>query len=471
MMTQSIPTQASGILFQAAGSANIAKRSGKKDFDMFFDSSIKKETKITLKPMTIKGDSKDVPNQEKAQATDGKEKIAGIITDNKAISSDIGYIDTQIVENVTEEEQNPIELINSDLLEQILQMLGQIRNVIMNDLELTPGEFDSMMENLGLKITDLADPQVISKLVLADAQTTDPLAMLLDEQLGDTFQGLLAKVEDIKSEANRNITDDELKQILEQNVQGEDADAFIGVNETETQQPQVEYKRAEKETGEGKDNNKLQTASEDREKEIQGPIVATKGDSELKDTNDSKAKSDRADGLEAFLNKLSANYSKPVVEIGNEGVRLYEIREIAQQIIEQIRVIINPEQTTMELQLNPDHLGKVNLTISSKEGVMTAHFSVQNDLAKEAIESQLITLKETLAEQGIKVETIEVTVASYTFDQNSPSDDAEQKMQKKQRSGHKITFDEAVAMSEEPIDEANNTNLTGTMGYNIDYTA
>jgi flagellar hook-length control protein FliK len=125
----------------------------------------------------------------------------------------------------------------------------------------------------------------------------------------------------------------------------------------------------------------------------------------------------------------------------------------------------------MELQLNPEHLGRVNLTINSREGVMTAHFAVENDLAKEAIEGQLITLKDTLAQQGIRVETIEVTVASYKFDQKSPSDDTEQKMNKKQRSGNKITFEEAVAMSEESIEEADTINLPGTMGYNIDYTA
>ena len=73
----------------------------------------------------------------------------------------------------------------------------------------------------------------------------------------------------------------------------------------------------------------------------------------------------------------------------------------------------------MELQLNPEHLGRVHLTITEKEGMMTAQFAAETHAAKEAIESQLMQLRETLQEQGLKVESIEVTVADFSFNQNS----------------------------------------------------
>jgi flagellar hook-length control protein FliK len=125
----------------------------------------------------------------------------------------------------------------------------------------------------------------------------------------------------------------------------------------------------------------------------------------------------------------------------------------------------------MELQLNPEHLGKVNLTLSSKEGLMSAHFVVENDLAKEAVESQMFILKETLDQQGIKVETIEVTVASYTFDQNNQSDEANQMLHKKQRIGKKITFEEAIAMNEQSPDLDDTIDHSGIHGYTVNYTA
>ena len=471
MMTQSVPTRTSDIQLAAVGSAAyLAKRSRGKEFDMFLAGSANSETKVSVKAKSIKENTKN-NSANKNLSTNGKERITGTMQDKKTMKSDVSNTDNQAVDNVTEKETKPEDMINADIYGQVMTMLNQIRNVIMEELDLTVEELDSMMKDLGLELSELTDPQAIISLILTDSGNTDPFALLMDEQLGDKLQGLLTKLEDIKSGANLKLTDDEIRQILEQSMMGE-KEALFDPDEAQATQPQLESKKPEDENGKT-DSNKLQVVSNDDGQSNDQKVVISSSseDGQLKDTNDRRAKTDKADGFETFLDKLNANYDKPIVDFSNNNVRLYDIREIAQQIIEQIRVQINPEQTTMELQLNPEHLGRVNLTINSREGVMTAHFAVENDLAKEAIEGQLITLKDTLAQQGIRVETIEVTVASYKFDQKSPSDDTEQKMNKKQRSGNKITFEEAVAMSEESIEEADTINLPGTMGYNIDYTA
>jgi flagellar hook-length control protein FliK len=470
MMTQSIPTQASAIMFGAAGSANIAKRSGEYDFDMLLAGNISREAKIAVKANSINENTRNTNKASFNQSADGKEKITGSMQDKT--QDGVSKANSQSVDNATKQEQKDENIISEDVLEKVMTMFDQIKNIIMDELDITPEELDSMMKELGLELSDLTDPKAIISLILADSGNNDPLAMLLDEQLVNKFQSLLAKLEDIRSEANLKLTDEELKMILEQTVTGEEAEVLPDMDDTQDIESQPVAKRLEDE-GSKNDNNdtgKLQTVSGD-ESDNRGPVIsAHDDDSQLKDTDDRRAKTDKTDGFEMFLDKLSANYDKPIEDFSNNTVRLYEIRDIAQQIINEIRVLINPEQTTMELQLNPEHLGKVNLTISSKQGAMTAHFAVQNDLAKEAIESQLITLKETLAEQGIKVETIEVTVANYTFDQESPSDDINQRMPKKQKSGHKITFEEAVTMSEEPIEDSSMIN-PANMGNNIDYTA
>lgn len=468
MMTQSIPIQVSGILNQAVGSANTVKRSGRNDFDLFLAGSIKRETKIPVRVKTIDTKAKGVNASDKRQLSYDNQGIMGMTQDSKAISSDNRSINNQTMQNLPKDEQESVDLTNLDIFGQILTMLDQIKNAIMEELELTSEELDTMMMDLGLELSDLTNPQVIMQIVLADNGTTDPFAMLMDEQLGDSHQSLLTTVNDIKDQANLKLSDEEIKLILEQSMVSE---AMIGDDETKILQPIMGSKQSKDDTVGDKDKLiRLQAETEDSEISSQRPVITAKADQEFEGKQDGKGKSKGTDGFEAFLDRLGAQYDKPVVEFTNNSVNLYDIREIAQQIIDQIRVSISPEQTTMELQLNPEHLGKVNLTVSSKEGVMTAHFVVQNDLAKEAVEGQLITLKDTLAQQGIKVETIEVTVASYTFDQRSPSDEAEQHMQKKQKTGHKITFEEAIAMSEEPLEEAD-TILTGSAGYTIDYTA
>ena len=64
-------------------------------------------------------------------------------------------------------------------------------------------------------------------------------------------------------------------------------------------------------------------------------------------------------------------------------------KEIVEQIVKEIKVKISPDQTSMEMVLTPETLGKVNLTVSAKHGVMTAHLVTQTQAAKEAIESQI----------------------------------------------------------------------------------
>ena len=73
----------------------------------------------------------------------------------------------------------------------------------------------------------------------------------------------------------------------------------------------------------------------------------------------------------------------------------------------------------MELQLHPASLGTVNMQVISQNGQVTAHFTVQNEMVKAVLETQLMTLQENLNEAGTKVSAIEVTVANYNLDKGA----------------------------------------------------
>jgi flagellar hook-length control protein FliK len=72
----------------------------------------------------------------------------------------------------------------------------------------------------------------------------------------------------------------------------------------------------------------------------------------------------------------------------------------------------------MEMQLNPENLGKIYLNVSTKEGMVNAQIAAQNEAVKEALETQIATLRENLNQAGVKVDAIEVTVASHEFEKN-----------------------------------------------------
>ena len=95
-----------------------------------------------------------------------------------------------------------------------------------------------------------------------------------------------------------------------------------------------------------------------------------------------------------------------------------DMENILRQINEAVRVNMSDTSTSMELQLNPESLGKVSIQVVAKNGVITANIATQDEAVRRAVEAQVVSLKETLNNQGIKVEAVEVTIASHSFERN-----------------------------------------------------
>jgi len=437
-----------------AGSGDFATNGIKtkgNDFDIFLENSMLKEDKKI-------SDSRETPATKETNNPLPKEKQ---LLDSK---------EEKITKVQTHKQNKP----NKDSVEetafegQVLAMFEQIRSAIMEALNLTSEELDQMMEDMGLNTMDLLDPNTIMELVLNKYGATDSTAMLLNEQLADTFKNLLMAVDDIKKDVFQDISHDEIKLMLEDSTDSKSDEEILisDLNTNKTSDSQAD-KTGEKQ----EDTNKSQLNNNHNQDETKA-VDKLKQDRRMANQLEADQEVASTDGFEVFLDNLSNNYEKPTALFTQDTARLVDIKEIAQEIIESVRVMAKPGQTTMELQLYPEHLGKVNITLTSNnEGLMTAHFVVENKLAKEAVEGQMFTLKENLAEQGIKVENIEVTVAEYSFDQNSQFENDNSMMRKKSNNTNKITFEEAVAMNEETQEAADNNYIAGVMGSNIDYTA
>lgn len=83
---------------------------------------------------------------------------------------------------------------------------------------------------------------------------------------------------------------------------------------------------------------------------------------------------------------------------------------IFSQITQKARLLVSPGTTELQIQLKPDFLGKMNLSITTENGLVTAKFNIESYRVKEVIEANLNTLKDSLAQQGIKVDQLVVNV-------------------------------------------------------------
>lgn len=191
--------------------------------------------------------------------------------------------------------------------------------------------------------------------------------------------------------------------------------------------------------------------------------------------SNAKRQSDTKTAVETFYNKFITNLEKSLgIDEGSllkEVSNIKEMREIVNQIIDKIKVNINKDSTTMKLNLNPEHLGKVELAVTSKAGVMTAEFVVENKTAKEAIEKGLPALIEKFEEQGLKVEAVEVSISDYDFTRQDgerrQANDYSHSDKKKKRGG-KINMDDMSVDNEPPVARQRERKIMSSTG--IDYT-
>ena len=64
----------------------------------------------------------------------------------------------------------------------------------------------------------------------------------------------------------------------------------------------------------------------------------------------------------------------------------------------------------MSIQLSPEHLGNVRVSLEMKDGNLAARISVENDAVRQQVEAGLAVLRDSLENQGIKLQGLEVSV-------------------------------------------------------------
>lgn len=145
------------------------------------------------------------------------------------------------------------------------------------------------------------------------------------------------------------------------------------------------------------------------------------------------------------------------------------------------RAFASAEGTTLQMQLNPESLGRLVLTVTEKHGNVTAQITATNEQVKEALQTQMVELHSTLQAQGIKVEAVEVTVAAHEFEQNLDGNTSANAQMQEQgdsqaqgRSGGRRNLDQSMLQGIDgqlTEEEALAAQVMRDNGGSIDYTA
>ena len=68
----------------------------------------------------------------------------------------------------------------------------------------------------------------------------------------------------------------------------------------------------------------------------------------------------------------------------------------------------------------------MHLQVSEKAGVISAVITTENEVVRDALAVQAVSLKEELNEQGLKVDSVEVAIASHGFEHNMQKESGEE---------------------------------------------
>lgn len=425
------------------------------DTVFFFQMSAAKQVKSTgFESIMNKSNVEQKAATKETNGTSETKSSNEVNTDNSDDNCFTPVNKTNITENkpVGDEKTTDIsedEVILSKAAEAVVQLVAELQNL----LGVSSEEIGTALEDLNLTETDLLDPAMLQKTVMKLLDVDESAELLVNEDMSVKMTEAVSTLNNVLEESGLTQEDvNKVKMILDKKTTEKSFDDRL-LSQTKADENGngiIPEKNIQKPNGD--DNSDYMDNKADKKPEFEVVKTKTEGsDIEKKDSaTDLKSKTDYEDSYQQFINNLASSKTEIVKdsELGIQTIK--QVVEITDQIVEKIKVVINDNQTSLEMQLMPESLGKVGLSIVSKDGVMTASFTTQNQISKEAIESQISVLQTTLEEQGIKVESIEVAVSDFRFEQQSQGNGQErEENNRNSRQAHLVTNDITESYSDD----------------------
>ena len=320
--------------------------------------------------------------------------------------------------------------VNDDnLKEDVAQAVSDIKDKIKETMDVSDEDIENAMEQLGIGIVDLLDPQSVTDLVIALSGNSDSLEFLTDASAVANLEDIINTVDEVTQNLTEtyNIDITSVKDIVKDFEN--DSDKAVA-----SEQP------VNKQITDYQDDKQNEKAVTEDTKESITDVIAEKTEvkseaaftDEKKNDSDTHLQDKNNDGIEKITSDMTQSIQKAFSEVVDETSAVNEV-DIVRQVVEQIKVTTTQQLSSIEVMLNPENLGKVHVAVTAKQGIVTAQLTAQNEQVKAALENQMTALKEQFNNQGVKVEAVEITVQSHGFEseQNLEGNNSNQAQQEK----------------------------------------
>lgn len=438
--------------------ANTQKSAGStaektQDFGAVLDKTAQKYEQKPKEPAAASDSSAKHQTQATDKTTAGTEsdnavEDTGTAIDEKASEAASDMEDTAAAEGAAEAEEPVDEMTIDEIANALEQIIKQIKEI----LGITDEELLSGMEKLGLQSYDLLNADHMAQLVTAISGEDSPISLVANEELYTALQEITEMVDTQVDSLleNTGFTSEELDAVLQKLQEMESQNLEDQIQDMEVLPPEtVEEPAVEEQVPDGpvivKEDN---TRTDDQpakqydklpENQQENPVeIGTKPQTQNagKDTKGSDDKDSRSFGQDSTAQNFQNNLNEVSDTAAAEGVEKFtseSTENIMRQLADMVKIVKNESLTEMELQLHPASLGTVNVSLTTKGGMVTAEFTTQNEAVKAAIEAQATQLRANLEEQGVRVEAIEVSVESHQMERNLDKNGDQQQKQSQEQ--------------------------------------
>lgn len=335
--------------------------------------------------------------------------------DKSSVTGSVKNADTSSISDVNSKADN------KDVTDTVKEVCEDIKDAIKEEFDVSDEDIKVAMELLGLTALDLLSTAKVAELI-EQLTGTDALTLITNEDMMQSFNNIINVVDEANADiaGMLGVKTEEVGIVLGQN------DIAPVVNSEDT----AKQDNVKESDAKNADDNINQTVdNQESLSEVLAKKITTESDGKAKnnmsESNEANNKVTYADVADNMISNITDTFA----DIITEDISTVKEADIVNQVIDSVKLMASRELTSMEVMLNPEHLGSVHITVTARNGIVSAQIAAQNEQVKTALENQMVTLREQFESQGLKVDAVEITVMAHSFEagQNFGQSESERK--------------------------------------------
>lgn len=322
--------------------------------------------------------------------------------------------------------------------EKVNDVVQNVKDTIKEELDVSDEDIAKAMEVLGITDNDLLSVVKVTELVSA-LTGADSITLITD----DDMSGKLTSVLDAVNTAQEDVAD----------MLNTDVDDAVLVVRTDAVVKKDTDETAVKNTDSSITDNQSVSETESLSDVLAAKVTAQGSSKHEESTGEHTGEQNHnTQSYGGVADSIIQSMKDSFADIVTEDTSRVSEADIVNQVIDQIKLSSGRELTSIEVMLNPERLGSVHVTVTAKNGILSAQIAARNEQVKTALENQVTALKENFQNQGIKVEAVEITVMTHQFEagQNFGQNESERK-QSEQKINKKLNLSDYMDDEDETV--------------------